>query len=169
MIRAAVPLNLIENGRILPDPVLWAWQCVSLTNEGKRIECIWRKRSLKKKRGWRDMQRNGVGVSEIHGWKEEEKEVYFGFVGVGGGRRNARNQGIRGTFKKEVINRQQPRYMYSHGWPPVTSPNVLCHPENARHVAAAVEEEDRDQIFFFLFLFFSFFTRSPCRSCLPNL
>jgi hypothetical protein len=53
MIRAAVPLNLIENGRISPDPAPWAWQCVSLTNEGKRIECILRRRRRKK---------SGVGV-----------------------------------------------------------------------------------------------------------
>ena len=50
MIRAAVPFNLIENDRISPKPMPWAWLCVSLTNEGKRIESIWKKRMA------RDMQ-----------------------------------------------------------------------------------------------------------------
>ena len=45
------------------------------------------------------------------------------------------------TFKKEVINCQQLSrqiYIQSRMTACVSSSNVLCHPENVRHVAAAV-------------------------------
>lgn len=73
MIRAAVPLNLIENGRISTCiyPVPWAWQSVSLTNEGKRIEC---KEHGEKEREKREKRRTGKYIQDAPEEKKKAKQ-----------------------------------------------------------------------------------------------